>query len=66
MQLSDCEDADEHGLHGGVIQSGGGEPQRAVGDTAALGVQVEHVGSLLNRLRAGRKKQEQRIRSMCW
>lgn len=52
MQLSDGEDADEHGLHGGVIQSGGGEPQRAVGDTAALGVQVEHVGALLNRLRA--------------
>lgn len=52
MQLSDGEDAGEHGLHGAVVQVGGGEPQRAVGDAAALGVKVEEVGALLHRLRA--------------
>ena len=55
MQLSDGEDAGEHGLHGGVIQGGGGEPQWAVGDAAALRVKVEHVGALLHRLGAERK-----------
>lgn len=55
MQLSDGEDADEHGLHSAVIQRGGGEPQRAVGDAAALRVKVEQVGALLDRLRAGWK-----------
>lgn len=53
MQLSDGEDAGQHGLHGTVVQRGGGEPQWAVGDTAALGVKVEQVGALLDRLRAG-------------
>lgn len=52
MQISDSENADEHGLHGAVLQRGGGEPQRAVGDAAALGQKVEHVGALLNWLRA--------------
>lgn len=55
MQLSDGEDADEHGLHSAVIQRGGGEPQRAVGDAAALRVKVEQVGALLDRLWAGWK-----------
>ena len=55
MQLSDGEDAGQHGLHGAVVQRGGGEPQRAVGDTAALRVKVEQVGALLDRLRAGWK-----------
>lgn len=36
MQLSDSEDADEHGLQSGVIERGGGEPQWAVGDAGAL------------------------------
>lgn len=53
MQLSDGEDSDEHGLHGAVIQRSGGEPQGAVGDAAALGVKIEQVGALLDRLRAG-------------
>lgn len=48
MQLSDSEDADEHALHGVVIQRGGGEPQRAVGDAAALRVKVEHIGTLFD------------------
>lgn len=48
MQLSDGEDADEHALHGAVVQRGGGEPQGAVGDAAALGVKVEQVGALLD------------------
>lgn len=48
MQLSDGEDADEHGLHGAVIQRGGGEPQRTVGNAAALGVKVEQVGPLFD------------------
>lgn len=52
MQISDSENADEHGLHGAVLQRGGGEPQRAVGDAAALRQKVEHVGPLLNGLRA--------------
>lgn len=55
MQLSDSEDADEHALHGVVIQRGGGEPQRAVGDAAALRVKVEHIGTLFDWLRAGWK-----------
>lgn len=55
VQLPDGEDAGQHGLHGAVIQRGGGEPQRAVGHAAALRVKVEHVGALLYRLRAGRK-----------
>lgn len=56
MQVSDGENADEHGLHGAVLQRGGGEPQWAVGDTAALGQQVEHVGTLFDRLGAERKQ----------
>jgi len=55
MQFSDGEDADEHALHGAVVQRGEGEPQGAVGDAAALGVKVEQVGALLDRVRAGRK-----------
>lgn len=58
MQLSDCEDAGEHGLHGAVVQGGGGEPQGAVGDAAALGVKVEQVGALLHRLRAERRQND--------
>ena len=53
VQFSDGEDAGEHRLHGGVVQSGGGEPQGAVGDAAALREKVEQVGALLDRLRAG-------------
>lgn len=48
MQISDGENADQHGLHGAVLQRGGGEPQWAVGDTAALGQKVEDVGTLFN------------------
>lgn len=55
MQLSDGEDADEHGLQSGVVEWGGGEPQRAVGDAGALGEKVEDVGALLDGLRAGEK-----------
>lgn len=55
MELSDGEDADEHALHGGVVQRGGGEPQGAVGDAAALRVEVKQVGALLDRLRAAGK-----------
>lgn len=55
MQLSDCEDADEHGLQSGVVERGGGEPQRAVGDAGALREKVEDVGALLDGLRAGEK-----------
>lgn len=59
MQISDREDADEHGLHGAVIQRSGGEPQRTVGDTAALGQKVEYVGTLFNWLRAEWKQQSE-------
>lgn len=54
MLLSDGEDAGEHGLHGAVVQRGGGEPHGAVGDAGALRLEVEHVGALLHRLGAGR------------
>lgn len=50
VQLPDGEDANEHGLHGAVVQRGGGEPQGAVGDAAALRVKVEQVGALFDRL----------------
>lgn len=55
MQLSDGEDAGQHGLHGAVVQRSGGEPQRAIWDAATLWVKVEHVGALLDRLRADRR-----------
>lgn len=55
MQLPHGEDASEHGLLRVLVQRGGREPQRAVGHAAALGQQVEHVGALLDRLRAERK-----------
>lgn len=55
MQVSDGEDADEHGLQGGVVERGGGKPQWAVGNAGALGEKVEDVGALLDRLRAGQK-----------
>lgn len=55
VELPDGEDAGEHGLHGGVVQGGGGEPEGAVGDAASLRQKVEDVGALLDRLRAGRK-----------
>lgn len=58
MQLSDGEDASEHGVHGVVVQRGGGEPQRGVGHTAALGVKVEHVGALPHQLRTEDKAQQ--------
>lgn len=48
MQISDREDAGEHGLHGAVLQGGGGEPQGTVGDAATLRQKVEHVGTLFN------------------
>lgn len=58
MQFPDCEDAGEHGLHGAVVQSGGGEPQGAVGNAAALGLKIEDVCALFDRLRAGRATDE--------
>lgn len=56
MQLPHCEDADEHGLHGAVIQRSGREPQGTVRDAAALGVKIEEVSALFDWLRAGRKR----------
>lgn len=50
MQISDGEDANEHGLQGGVVERGGGKPKWAVGNAGALGKKVEDVGALLDRL----------------
>lgn len=50
LNLSHSEDSLKHRFHDAAIQRGGGKPQVAAGNTAAIGLEVERVAALLHQL----------------
>lgn len=52
LKLSDREDSYNHGLHDGVFQRDGREPQTAAGITVASWLKVEQISALPHQIRA--------------